>query len=942
MKKFSKLALGVVGALGYAQIALSESVIEEVIVTATKVETSIQDTPIAVSAFSQDQLDSALINDTMNLQFNVPNMLMTKGNFTGNDIRIRGVGSGAVGSAGDSGVGVTVNGQYQNFSRIFEMQFMDTERVEVMRGPQGTLYGRNTTGGVVNVVTSKADPSGFSAAIDGTFGNYSDQQGRGWVNIPLSDTLAVRAAGMVKKRDGFIDNLFTGNDVDDRDMWAGRLSFNWAPTDSVEVNFMTSYFEEDDNRARSQKQACNKDPDGILGCLPGPLTYGTAHSGAGIGGALLQTIGQISAGAYGVFAALSPDPAQAAALASIAAGAAFPFDDYAVDNNPDDRRKIFSDWDPQYYAEETMHQLEITWELGDYTITSASGWSEAEVDSTEDYEKGVPSTTWDTQLAALAGLANIPALPAAAAPTLTALGAGSLIPFITDIATGIPGVGLWAGNPAMATFAQGVPVLLPDGSGRTVWANAGFGVDRSYNTNEQFTQELRIQSNFDGDWNFLLGAYYLDYESQSGYVVRTAQLVLPSLLVPINPAYFPAGSGDPNNEYSETDPYMLGYHNDTRLYALEAKALFGELYWDVNDQLRLTFGARYSEEEKESRQRVLYSTFQDIPQINPGTNSYYLPEYDQEESSWKLNATYHMNDDVMFYGTISSSFKSGGFNPISDTSPLADPARGGNPANLFFAPEFIDSYEFGFKTRIMDGTMQLNGAVFYYDYQDLQQSKIVSVTSLNQNSDAEILGAELEMVWLPTDRLAVTLSMSLLDTEIQDFSTVDTANPNASTDPALATQGVISVNGINFLTTYPADGNCEQPPGNPCAGIPVSLDGNSIGGSPEFSYNLGLAYTLPMSNGMDMVFSTNYYWQDEYYANNFNNDQGLVDEWEVWNGSVRLNGGDGQWYVEGWVKNILDEDYVTGQYLTSSVSSLFTNQFILDPQTYGLTFGYNW
>ena len=121
-----------IGLTAYAQL-------EEVIVTASKIETSIQDTPIAVSAFTQDQLDSQLINDTMNLQFNVPNMTMSKQNFTANDIRIRGIGAGAIGPAGDNGVGVHINGMYQTSSRIFEAQLYDTERVEVLRGPQGTL-----------------------------------------------------------------------------------------------------------------------------------------------------------------------------------------------------------------------------------------------------------------------------------------------------------------------------------------------------------------------------------------------------------------------------------------------------------------------------------------------------------------------------------------------------------------------------------------------------------------------------------------------------------------------------------------------------------------------------------------------------------------------------------------------------------------------------------
>ena len=112
--------------------------------------------------------------------------------------------------------------------------------------------------------------------------------------------------------------------------------------------------------------------------------------------------------------------------------------------------------------------------------------------------------------------------------------------------------------------------------------------------------------------------------------------------------------------------------------------------------------------------------------------------------------------------------------------------------------------------------------------------------------------------------------------------------------------------------------------------------GNQIAGSPELNYNIGLAYTT--IGEMDLTLSTNYYWQDEFTSNfNISN---LVDDWSMWNASARLAGE--QWYIEAWIKNIEDNDNVTGHYLTSSVSALFTNQFVLDPQTYGLSLGYQW
>jgi outer membrane receptor protein involved in Fe transport len=355
----------------------------------------------------------------------------------------------------------------------------------------------------------------------------------------------------------------------------------------------------------------------------------------------------------------------------------------------------------------------------------------------------------------------------------------------------------------------------------------------------------------------------------------------------------------------------------------------------------LTFGARYSEEEKSSKQRTIYVTFADLPPLDPTNNAYGVPKYDQEEFTWKMNATYNMSNDTMVYGTISSSFKSGGVNPISVDDDLADPAAGGDPANLGFKPEFVDAFEIGMKTTFMDGAAQFNGAFFFYDYKDMQQSKIVSVTSLNQNSDAEITGFEGELRMLLTDNLEFTANVGWVDAEIGEYDTVDTANPNARG----TTEGVVSVNGVNFIVPYvDASGNlvpvdysrCDQPAPFPCAGYRQSLAGNQIALTPEFNYNLGLIYKSEMG-GMPLALQTNYYWQDKMYTTNFNTPGTEIEDWSMWNANARLMGD--SWYAELWVRNILDDDNITGGYLTSSVSNLFTNQFILEPRTYGLTVG---
>ncbi|MDB2432582.1 TonB-dependent receptor [Luminiphilus sp.] len=951
----NKLAVAVAGcALSLSGFSQAQQ-LEEVVVTAAKVEASIQDTPIAVTAFSQQALDSQLINDASALQFSVPNLNQTKGNFTAGDIRIRGIGSGAVGTFGDSGVGIHVNGIYQVSTRIFETQFLDMERVEVLRGPQGTLYGRNTTGGVMNLITAKADPTEFSASVDATIGNYGATQGRFHINTPLSDTLALRVAGMSLERDGFTTNEFTGKDVDDRSLWSGRLSLTWDAGEDTQVNFMYSSFEEDDSRMRSQKQACNTDPAAILGCLPGNPTYGVANQG-GIGDSLINSISGISDGSQlflGLAAAqLGINPGNAALLGNTAMfgdGSANFQAPFLTDNNPDDRRTVNMDYDPTYFSEEEMFQLQITHDAGDLTYSWSSGYTETAYSSTEDYEKGVTTGDWQPGLDALVDLGNASALSLAqyAAYQGAAAGSGgalpaipdSLLPFLVDFAG--PGSAIWAGNSALlGGYGSGIPLLMPDGT--LVQTGKQFGADESYSNNEGWSHEFRVQSNYDGNLNFMVGAFNLDYEGRNRYVVRNAGLALPGQILPINNAVFPAPFGAAN-PHDEINPHMHGYENDTRLYELDAQAIFGELYYDVSPDLRLTLGARYSDETKKSKQRTIYVTFSDLPPLDAENNAYGFPEYDQDEFTWKANATYNMSDDTMVYGTLSSSFKSGGVNPISVDDDLADPAAGGDPANLGFKPEFVDAIEIGMKTTFMDGAAQFNGAFFYYDYKDMQQSKIVSVTSLNQNSDAEITGFEGEFRWAATENLELTANVGWVNAELGEYDTVDTANPNALG----TTQGVVSVNGVNFIAPYvdgsgnvvPVDySRCDQPAPFPCAGYRQSLKGNQIALTPEFNYNLGAIYRTAMA-GMPVIMQTNYYWQDKMYTTNFNSPSNEIEDWSMWNANARLMGDN--WYAEAWVRNIMDDDNITGGYLTSSVSSLFTNQFILEPRTFGLTVGMN-
>ena len=800
--------------------------LEEVIVTAEKRETTLQDTAIAVSAFSGDELDRAQITNALDIQMNVPNMLMSKGNFTGSNISIRGIGTNAVGSSADSGTGIHLNGVYLNASRIFEAEFYDTERVEVLRGPQGTLYGRNTTGGVINVITKKPteEMEGF---VEMQLGNYGTKKFKGAFNLPLTDTLSTRIAGFSLQRDGYTENIFDGTDIDDRDMYSLRWTTRWQATENTDVTLMVHHFNEDDNRMRGQKQACTKDPDGILGCLPGQLGYDSPNGAATITGSL---IGAIAAGT----------------------GLPFPADDYANSVNPTDLRKVNMDFTPTYEADETVTSLEINHDFGDLSFTSVTGYSDSYFNGRDDYDKAVASETWPL---------------------------------------------------AFLGMPDGVTMALPNGYD-DVTVDRAYGADESSSDPHQFSQEFRLASNYDGDVNFLVGAFYLTYENEEHYYVYNSGLAL-----------FGQLNGLPENQHF--------YDNHTLSYQLDTQALFGEMYWTINDQLDLTVGLRYTDEEKVSTQRTVYLNFLSDPNVAGGGYEQYGNDW--QETTGKVNLNYALNDDVMLYTTVARSYKSGGFNTLSADSPLLDISLGGDPSLAYFDPEFINSLEVGAKTRLLDNTLQANLTAFYYDYEGLQVSKIIAQSSVNQNIDSTIFGIEGEFIYAPNENWMFTWNMSYLNTEIKDFSTVDPTDPNQMG----TTAGIASVFGNNVLI---ADGT---------PGIEADLSGNELQQAPELSTTIGVSYQTPLSNGMGLQVGTNYYWQEEYYARNFNTANDVIDSWGVWNASAMIPSADETWYAEVFVKNITDDDNVTGQYVTDAVSGLFTNQFILEPRTFGVTVGYN-
>ncbi|WP_084196786.1 TonB-dependent receptor [Solimonas soli] len=252
--------------------AQSNRLIEEVIVTAQKREQNLQDVPISIQAFTADQLDARGINNPTDLQSSTPGLTMTTN--AGFAITyLRGVGSDAFLLA-DPSVATYIDGIYFPFSSGLAQSFGALERIEVLKGPQGTLFGRNTTGGAINIIT-KSPSQTAETEIQSSYGSYNTSKTRLYTNLPLTDTLAVSASGLYESTDNYY-KLTDESPLQNipRDVSRGaRLKLRWQPTDDIDM--MLGYFrlEQDGLNSALQPNVAPSTLSTLLGVKPQPRNY---------------------------------------------------------------------------------------------------------------------------------------------------------------------------------------------------------------------------------------------------------------------------------------------------------------------------------------------------------------------------------------------------------------------------------------------------------------------------------------------------------------------------------------------------------------------------------------------------------------------------------------------------------------------------------------------
>ncbi len=979
-----------------AQASSQRSAVETVTVTSSKLGgADVQSIPIAITALSQEQLTSTQTAGGPDLVKQVPNLTFSKTNFTGYNIQIRGIGTQAISVTTDPAVAVALNDIPFIRNHFFEQEFFDLSQAEVLRGPQGTLYGRNATAGVVNLTTAKPTDQ-FEAMASADIGNYKNRRFEGMVNIPIvDDRLDIRLAGEWTKRDGYTYNETTGQQIDGRDLWSGRVSVSFKPIPELQADLVWEHFQEDDDRLRSGKQLCKRDPGPTS---VGPVNQNMTINGGPFGaivtlhqgdyvtnldssGSAVLSQGCLPASLYSPESFQTPNGQANPIVFAAEFGSGFQtlipnLDPYLSATQPRDLRTIQSELTPKYKAKNDTVELNLAYKVSpSLTLISNSGYNSDFLASIEDFNRFTSRP-------------------------------GIFYSSATQAGGGADGTGLGSFG---VQFTPGGILCDP----QLGCSNKFVGEDLSQEHAWQFSQEFRLASSFAGPLNFSIGANYLHYETLEDFYVFLNLITLESRFLdatsphtanetcrtfPAKHVLAPLGqtTGFYGCPFTDATPLTPGFdgqgHNYFRSenpYLLDSYAGFGEVYYQLNNDLKLTGGLRWTDDQKH---------FVEIPsEVLIEEWGYPITGFiDQGWKEWTGRAVINwtpkltFTDQTLMYASFSHGYKAGGANPpgpnVFQTSQLSE---SNHP--LTFSPEFINAYEIGTKNSLFDGSVTLNGTLFHYDYAGYQISEIVDRTSINLNFDATVNGAELETTWEPLPGLRFNFAGGWEDTSLANGSkALDLIDRTAGQPGWLVVKPNITSTSNCILPDYVvaelvaisrakdpngADGNyvssflsgfaCENtyskgidpvnavdpslnsgfnpstaPNGG--AGFDKNLSGNELPNAPPFTVSFGAQYSVPITEEWAATLRGDYYWQDYSWARVFNdNPYDRLRGYTNVNLALILTNANG-WQAMGYVKNVFNATAITGAFLYSDDTNLATNIFTTDPRLFGIRITKNW
>ncbi len=621
--------------------------LDTIIVTTQKREENQQEVPVSVQTLSDDRFADIQTGgeDILALAARIPSLYAESSNGRlAPRFYIRGLGNVDFDVAASQPVSIIMDDVVQENVVLKSAPLFDVAQVEVSRGPQGTLFGRNTPAGVVKFVTRKPTDE-FDAIGQVAYGTYNTVTAQAGVGGPIvPDVLSVRVSGLYQHRDDWVDNGFTNEDdvMGGYDELAGRIQLLFTPNDALSV--LLNVHGRDYEGTSALFRANILEP-GTGNLVPGAYDRDTVYYDGG-------------------------------------------------SNNPQE-------------GEGWGGSAKIDWDFGAVTLTSITAFETANSFSLGDIDGGVIT----------------PGIAAGVPPGLTS--------GLTD--TSFPPDGIVDST----TFPGFIPFAAE--------------TQDSIDDVDQFTQEIRLASNGDNQFDWQVGFYYFD----SDVFVST-----------VGPAFPPMTT--------------LRHRNDSW-------AVFGQASYDLSDRLNVTAGARYTEDNRDFDPVLLPFGVT----VNPTSVS-------DEDFSWDVSTLYNVNDSVNLYARVARGFRG----PTIQGRDVAFAAFSftTDPQTIALS-ETILSFEGGFKSQFMDNRARLNATAFYYRVNDQQFSIIGGASNTNQviNADKGVgWGFEADAEFLVTDNFFVSGGFSYNNTEIKD--------PTLATAPCGSGQCTV-LDPLNGLGQALIDGN---------------------------------------------------------------------------------------------------------------------------------------
>ncbi len=879
----------------------SDTILEEIVVVAQKREQNIMDVPVAITAISGAQIEASAIKDMYDLQINVPGLIVGGSQTTTtSNFAIRGIGSTSNNFGVESSVGLYVDNVYRSRQSSLINELVDVQAVEVLRGPQGTLFGKNTAAGAIQVRTVAPSTDSLDAFLEVTGGAYGLQRISGATNIPLTDNLAFRGTFFSSQRDGYVDNVnydfSTGVPVqtidedvfNNRDRLGLRMQVGYDNGDNFDLRVIADYSKIDEI------------------CCVGTSRVDSVISGAATNpafGDFGPDFARLLTGGVVLTSRDYPSPLPTSTLFTQLNGffgpfgiPAFPEVDIAFPTliegyNWDDYRTTINHL-PVSENEDRGLSVEFNWDIGNTTLTSVTAYRAFD---TYDF---IDVDFTNTDIASRTNIAE------------------------------------------QDSISQELRLAGTFGDSSN-WVVGAYYFAQEIKNDTTTTAGEDLEAFYDID-NMLQGLPPFTFFTEG--VTAVADAINMAGLGPFPPgaSAFPTGT----------------FANDVVTQDHEGYAVFGQVDWAMTDAFTLTLGARYTKEEKDIN--AIYTQTNpgtnrpDLTLVggtllafnawaqggmvgappdptpllavavpNEGWAAYQVPAFSprpdvieslsDDQVTGTARVSWFPTDSAMVYASYSTGYKSGGTN----TDRLEyDPADPDNPlfAQLF-DPELSTSIEIGFKGDIGE-RLRLSVALYQTDFEDFQANTFEGQGFILRNAgDLEIKGLEIEWLWQVMDNTSISGYYAHNQGEFITF-----------------TRGVCW-KATPFQTQQPdpgenGDGSCDRSgaalPYNPEDRFLVALNQDFQMGNNDMFFRAEYAYASATTTDGDTDPLTE---QDAYGILNLR----LGVDIDEWNSTVSI-----------WGRNVLDERYYKGSFDPPLLDRGSMNSYPTEPATWGVTFRKNW